>query len=271
MSVAVRHKRLGVWRETTLDDLRLQVGAAREGLAALGLGRGSTMVVVSDNRPEWLVVDLAAGDLGADVVGLDPAGPLGALPDAAVVVAEDEEQLDKLAGATAPVVVIEPPARVAPGVSVYADLADRSADGAALEAPGEGPCEGPGPGDEILSHVPMTDPGERALLAAAVRRGATVNFGDGAAPLLAELREVQPTVFRAPPATWQAFLDGVERRAADASPLKRAAYRRRFLVRRKVRQALGLHRVREAVSTGPLPDATVAWFRELGIELVTQS
>lgn len=263
MSVAVRHRRLGVWRETSLADLRTQVGAARDALAMLGLGRGSTIVVLSDNRPEWLVVDLAAGELGADVVGLDPAAHLATVPDAAVVVAEDEEQLDKLSGLVVPIVVVDPPATSRDGLATYAELTDRPAMAAALEPPAEGPTAG----DEILSNVPMTDAAERSLLSAAVRRGATVNFGDRASPLLAQLREVQPTLFRARPATWQAFMDGIERRAADATPLKRAAYRRRLLVRRTVRHALGLGRVREAVSTGPLPDATLAWFLEFGIEV----
>ena len=265
MSVAVRHKRLGVWQETSLDDLRTQVGATRDALAAMGLGAGATVVVLSDNRPEWLVVDLAAGELGAHVVGLDPAAPLASVPAGAVVVAEDEEQLDKLAGVAVPVVIVDPPAAVPPGLATYAELADRPAEAAILDAP----ADGPGAGDELLSHIPMSDAGERSMLSAAVRRGATVNFGDGASPLLAELREVQPTVFRAPSATWQAFMDGVERRAADATPLKRAAYHRRFLVRRKVLQALGLGRVRQAVSTGPLPQATLDWFRGFGIEVET--
>lgn len=264
MSVAVRHRRLGVWRETSLDDLRTQVGAARDSLAALGLGRGSTLVVLSDNRPEWLVVDLAAGELGADVVGLDPAAHLATVPDAAdVVVAEDEEQIDKLTGLDVPMVVVDRPATSRAGLATYAELIDRPASAATLDPPAEGPTAG----DEILSNVAMTDAAERSLLSAAVRRGATVNFGDRATPLLALLREVQPTVFRARPATWQAFMDGVERRADDATPLKRAAYRHRLLVRRKVRDTLGLGRVREAVSTGPLPGATLAWFLEFGIEV----
>ena len=267
MSVAVRYKHLGLWRETTLDDLRRQVGATRDALAALGLGSDSTIVVLSDNRPEWLVVDLAAGELGAHVVGLDPSGPLASVPAGAVVVAEDEEQLDKLAGVAVPIVVVEPPAVMPPGLATYGELADRPAEAATLDAP----ADGPDAGDELLSHVPMSDPGERSMLSAAVRRGATVNFGDGASPLLAELREVQPTVFRAPSATWQAFMDGVERRAADATPLKRAAYHRRFLVRRKVRQALGLGRLRQAVSTGPLPQATLDWFGGFGIVVETSA
>jgi long-subunit acyl-CoA synthetase (AMP-forming) len=219
--------------------------------------------VVSGNRPEWLVVDLAAGELGAVVVGLDPDGDVTPPPDAAVIVAEDEEQLDKLGAVPVPVVVIDAPSPLPPGVVTYAELVSSPATPADLDAP----TEGPNPGDELVSLIALTDPDERALLSAAVRRGATVSFGDGLAPVLSELHEVQPTVFRAPPAVWQAFMDGIERRAGDATPLKRAAYRRRVLVRRKVRQALGLGRVRRAESTGPLPDATIAWFADFGVEV----
>ena len=35
------------------------------------------------------------------------------------------------------------------------------------------------------------------------------------------------------------------------------------------RHALGLGRVRQAVSTGALPQATLDWFREFGIEVET--
>ena len=263
MSVALRHKHLGLWRETTADDLRRRVGAARDALATLGVDDRSTVVVISGNRPEWLILDLAAGELGAAVVGLDPTAPLAPAPGATVVVAEDEEQLDKLTGVTVPIVVIDPPSSLPPGVARYEALVGHAGEAAALEAPDEGPDRG----DEILSHVAMTDPAERSLLSAAVRRGATVNFGDGVSPLLADLREVQPTVFRAPPVTWQTFMEGVEQRAADATPLKRAAYRRRLLVRGRVRRALGLHRVRDAVTTAPLPEPTLAWFRDFGIEV----
>jgi long-subunit acyl-CoA synthetase (AMP-forming) len=119
-------------------------------------------------------------------------------------------------------------------------------------------------GEELVLVDPLDDR-ERGWLAGAAAKGAAVNVGDGASTLLADLREVQPTWFRAHPEVWQQLRDEVERRAGDAPWLGRSAYRRRLLVRRSVRRWLGLARVRRAQSTGSLDPAIVAWFRGLGI------
>jgi hypothetical protein len=119
-------------------------------------------------------------------------------------------------------------------------------------------------GEELVLVDPADDR-ERAWLADAEAKGATVNVGDGVSTVLADLREVQPTWFRARPEVWQQLRDEVERRAGDASWLGRFAYRRRLFVRRAVRRWLGLARVRSAQSTGPLDPTIVAWFLGLGI------
>jgi hypothetical protein len=119
-------------------------------------------------------------------------------------------------------------------------------------------------GEELVL-VDPADERERSWLAAAAAEGAAVNLGDGSSTLLADLREVQPTWFRARPEVWRQLRDEVERQVADASWLGRFAYRRRLLVRRAVRRWLGLARVRRAQSTGPLDSTTLAWFRGLGI------
>jgi long-subunit acyl-CoA synthetase (AMP-forming) len=124
------------------------------------------------------------------------------------------------------------------------------------------------PGDELVV-VDPTDVAELAWLAGAEARGAAVNVGDESSTVLSDLREVQPTVVRARPAVWEALMAHVEARASGASALKQAAYRRLFLVKRRVRQAMGLGRVRVATSVGPLPDEVRAWFDRLGIEVQT--
>jgi hypothetical protein len=119
-------------------------------------------------------------------------------------------------------------------------------------------------GEELVLVDPADDR-EMAWLAGAAAMGATVNIGDGTSTLLADLREVQPTWFRAPPEVWRQLRDAVERRARDAPWVGRVAYRRRLLVRRPVRRWLGMARVRVARSTGPLDPTISAWFRDLGI------
>jgi hypothetical protein len=120
---------------------------------------------------------------------------------------------------------------------------------------------------EQLVLVDPADDWERAWLADADAKGATVHVGDGRSTVLADLREVQPTWLRARPEVWQELHDEIERRAADASWLGRFAYRHRLLVRRSVRRSLGLSRVRHAQSTGSLDPSIAAWFRDFGIEI----
>ena len=72
------------------------------GLDALGVGPGDRVAVHSDNRPSWLFADLGAQALGAVTVGIYPTSPAAEVAyllehsGAKVLVAEDEEQLDKV-------------------------------------------------------------------------------------------------------------------------------------------------------------------------------
>ena len=55
----------GLSRSVTRGELRAQVGAARAGLAALGVGRGDRVVALAPNCVETLVLFLATASLGA--------------------------------------------------------------------------------------------------------------------------------------------------------------------------------------------------------------
>jgi long-chain acyl-CoA synthetase len=102
--VAMRKKHLGRWRTYTWSEVAQRTASAAGGLAELGIGPGARVALLADNRPAWLLADLAVQALGAVTVGLDPeldaaeVDRLLASSGATVVVAEDEEQLDKLAG-----------------------------------------------------------------------------------------------------------------------------------------------------------------------------
>jgi long-chain acyl-CoA synthetase len=101
--IALQEKRYGIWHPTPWTAYAARVRDFAGGLATLGVGRGDAVGVLGDNRPEWLIAELAAHCLGAAVVGLDPASAgdqVAALLELAavrVVVAEDQEQVDKLA------------------------------------------------------------------------------------------------------------------------------------------------------------------------------
>ena len=52
-------KREGKWQSISWAEAARQVCLAAEGLRALGLGDGDRVVLVSENRPEWCIADLA--------------------------------------------------------------------------------------------------------------------------------------------------------------------------------------------------------------------
>ena len=52
-------KREGQWRSTSWADAARQVAALAASLKALGLEGGDRVALVSENRPEWLISDLA--------------------------------------------------------------------------------------------------------------------------------------------------------------------------------------------------------------------
>ena len=99
--VALREKRLGRWEETTWARYGERAAHVGLGLRALGVQAGDRVAVHSENRPEWLLADLGAQGIGAVTVGVYPTSPESELDylmrdsGAVVLVAEDEEQLDK--------------------------------------------------------------------------------------------------------------------------------------------------------------------------------
>lgn len=100
--VALRHKDLGVWQEVSWRDYEAHARAFGLGLVALGLRPGDKVAILCDNRPQWLYAELGTLAVGGIVVGLyqdaiaQEVGYVVDHSDAAYVVAEDQEQLDKL-------------------------------------------------------------------------------------------------------------------------------------------------------------------------------
>jgi long-chain acyl-CoA synthetase len=100
--VALRKQHLGVWKQYTWADYAERVSAAGMGLRALGVGPGDRVAVHSLNRPAWLLADLGAQGIGAMTVGVYPTSPAAEVEyllghsGAKVLVAEDEEQVDKV-------------------------------------------------------------------------------------------------------------------------------------------------------------------------------
>jgi long-chain acyl-CoA synthetase len=100
--VALQEKRYGIWQPITWSEYHLRVSRFAQGLASLGYERGEVLAILGDNRPEWLIAELAAQSLGGMSVGLYPDGVVEevehviAHAGVRMVVAEDQEQVDKL-------------------------------------------------------------------------------------------------------------------------------------------------------------------------------
>lgn len=100
--VAMQEKRYGIWQPITWRDYQERVTDFAHGLASLGVDRGDIVAVLGDNRPEWLIAELAVQSIGAAVVGIYPTSineEIAHIVESAgvrVVIAEDQEQVDKL-------------------------------------------------------------------------------------------------------------------------------------------------------------------------------
>jgi long-chain acyl-CoA synthetase len=101
-AVALQEKRYGIWQPLTWADYQGRVRDFAHGLASLGVRRGEVVGIIGDNRPEWLIAELAAQCLGAAVVGVYPTSVgdevrhILSLAEVRVVVAQDQEQVDKV-------------------------------------------------------------------------------------------------------------------------------------------------------------------------------
>ena len=111
--VALQEKLYGIWQPITWQEYADRVRDFGHGLAELGVRRGDIVAVLGDNRPEWLISELAAQSIGAAVVGIYPTSldeeivHILTVARAEVVVAEDQEQVDKLLRVKAMVPTLE--------------------------------------------------------------------------------------------------------------------------------------------------------------------
>lgn len=101
-TVAIRSKRAGLWRGTTWAELYAAVCHSAAALDRLGLETGQTLCLVSENREEAWITQMAAITLGAVAVSVYPDASAEELAyvlthsRARFVLAEDQEQVDKI-------------------------------------------------------------------------------------------------------------------------------------------------------------------------------
>ena len=102
--VALREKDFGLWREFTWIDYQARVRDFALGLVEFGLGSSDVIAIIGDNRPDWAAAEIAIHAIGAMSLGVyrdaldEEVSYLLTYSEAKLVLAEDEEQVDKLLG-----------------------------------------------------------------------------------------------------------------------------------------------------------------------------
>jgi long-chain acyl-CoA synthetase len=99
---ALREKEWGIWQTYSWQDYLDITAEFAAGLKELGLGRGDVIVLIGDNRPEWLWAELAIQSLGGMALGVyqdvqaSEIEYVFELTGCRLVIAEDQEQVDKM-------------------------------------------------------------------------------------------------------------------------------------------------------------------------------
>jgi long-chain acyl-CoA synthetase len=100
--IALREKDLGIWQSFTWQDYLERVKYFSLGMISLGFEPGDKISVIGDNKPEWIIAELAAQAAGGLGTGIYQDSILKEVAyiinhsETKFVIAEDQEQVDKI-------------------------------------------------------------------------------------------------------------------------------------------------------------------------------
>ncbi len=101
-TVCMRNKDYGIWQEWTWRQAWEEVLTAAHALLALDVGVQEVVSIHAEDRPEWVILDMAAVAIRGITTGLYPTNPTAEVEyllndsQAKVHLAEDQEQVDKV-------------------------------------------------------------------------------------------------------------------------------------------------------------------------------
>ncbi len=100
--IALREKDLGIWQSFTWEEYLEKVKYFSLGMVSLGFQPGDKISVIGDNKPEWIIAELAAQSAGGFGTGIYQDSILKEVAyiinhsETKFVIAEDQEQVDKI-------------------------------------------------------------------------------------------------------------------------------------------------------------------------------
>jgi long-chain acyl-CoA synthetase len=100
--IALREKDLGIWQSFTWKEYLEKVKYFSLGMIALGFKPGDRIAIIGDNKPEWVIAELAAQSAGGFGTGIYQDSILKEVAyiinhsETKFVIAEDQEQVDKI-------------------------------------------------------------------------------------------------------------------------------------------------------------------------------
>lgn len=125
--------------------------------------------------------------------------------------------------------------------------------------------------DRMLSYLPLAHVAERAVLeTASLYFGFRIYFADGLETFQRDLQRAQPTIFFSVPRLWTKFYLAINEKLPPKK--QRILFNLPILsgiIKKKILTQLGLDEVRLAITaSAPLPPNIMAWYRNLGLELL---
>jgi long-chain acyl-CoA synthetase len=100
--VALRERNYGIWQALSWGQYLEHVKYFALGLLSLGLRSEETIAIIGDNRPEWVISELAAQSAGAKSIGIYQDAVVKEMiyifnhADVSFAIVEDQEQVDKI-------------------------------------------------------------------------------------------------------------------------------------------------------------------------------
>ena len=100
--VALRYKKYGIWQRTSWQEYADGVRHVAAGLISLGVCPGDRVAILGENRPEWLICELAIMTVGGVTCGIyttsaaEQVAYIVGHSESEVIFVENEEQVDKI-------------------------------------------------------------------------------------------------------------------------------------------------------------------------------